>query len=97
MKGWAYNSKEDFFGASGAYFEVDGSHGKVKTTLSDRVYHVLEGAGQFTINDEVISVKATDVVIVPKDTPYDYQGKMKLFLVHAPAFDPTHEVKLEEK
>lgn len=97
MKGWAYNSKEDFPRASGVYFEVDGAHGKVKTTLSDRVYYVLEGKGEFIINDEIIPVEATDVVIVSKNTPYNYRGKMKLFLVHTPAFDPVHEVKLEEK
>ena len=29
LKGWAYNSKDDFLNASGAYFEVTGSHGMV--------------------------------------------------------------------
>jgi mannose-6-phosphate isomerase-like protein (cupin superfamily) len=97
LKGWAYNSKEDFLGASAAYFEVDGAHGKVKTTLSDRIYFILEGKGEFIINDKIIPVEATDVVIVPKNTPYDYRGKMKLFLVHTPAFNADHEIKLEEK
>ncbi|RLG16227.1 hypothetical protein DRN63_04425, partial [Nanoarchaeota archaeon] len=84
--------------ASAAYFEVSGRHGKVKTTKSDRVYLVLEGEGEFIINDEVIPVKATDVIIVPKNTPYDYRATsdiLKLFLVHCPAYDPEAEVKLE--
>ena len=84
--------------ASGAYFEVTGRHGKVKTTHSDRVYLVLEGSGNFTIGDETFSVEAMDMLIIPKNTPYDYKtsnGTMKLFLVHTPAYNADAEVKLE--
>ena len=95
LNGLAYSSKEDFPRASAAYFEVTGSHGKVKSKKSDRVYLVLDGEGEFAINGKIIQVKKTDVVIVPKNTPYDYSGKMKLFLVHAPAFDADAEVKLK--
>jgi mannose-6-phosphate isomerase-like protein (cupin superfamily) len=98
LKGWAYNSKEDFENASAAYFELTGSHGEVKTTLSDRVYFVVEGEGEFEIDGEKISVEKEEVVVVPKNTPYDYRAKggvLKLFLVHVPAFDPEYEVKLE--
>lgn len=98
IKGWAFNSKEDFENASAAYFEVTGSHGKIKTTRSDRVYLVLEGKGEFIINNEVVPVEKDDVVIVPKNTTYDYRTTgevLKLFLVHAPAFDPKKEVKLK--
>lgn len=98
LKGWVYSSKEDFENASVAYFEVTESHGKVKTTRSDRVYFVIDGEGEFIIDEEIISVKESDVVIVPKNTPYDYKVKkhhiLKLFLVHIPAYDPEAEVKL---
>lgn len=98
LRGWAYNSKEDFPNASVAYFEVTGKHGMIKNTVSDRVYLVLDGKGEFIINDEIIPIKKTDVVIIPQNTPYDYQAKegvLKLFLVHAPAFDSSGDVKLE--
>lgn len=98
LKGWAFNSKEDFERASAAMFEVTGRHGKVKSLISDRVYLVLEGKGEFIINGEVIPVEKDDVIIIPKNTPYDYrvaEGTMKLYLVHIPAFDETKEVKLE--
>ena len=98
LKGWAYNSKNDFPNASATYFEVTGKHGKIKTTKSDRVYLVLEGKGEFIINDKVINVEKDDVIIVPKNTPYDYKAKrgiMKLFLVHTPAFEPEAEEKLK--
>lgn len=98
LKGWSYSSREDFENASCAYFEVTGSHGKLKTTLSDRVYYVVDGEGELEIKGKKIPVKRSDVVIVPKNTPYDYRaidGMLKLFLVHTPAFDPEYEVKLE--
>jgi len=98
LKGWAINSKEDFEGASAAMFEVTGRHGKVKSLISDRIYLVLEGKGKFVINGKVIPVEKDDVIIVPKNTPYDYKavkGKLKLYLIHIPAFDDKKEVKLE--
>lgn len=98
LKGRAYSDASDFKDASVAVFEVTGSHGKVKSLVSNRVYYVLDGKGEFIINDKVIPVEKTDVVIVPKNTAYDYRAKngtMKLFLVHSPSFDPDAEVKLE--
>lgn len=61
IKGFAYNSKEDFEKASATYIEVDGRHGKIKN-------------------------------IIPKNTPYDYEGRMKLFLVDCPAFEEDADV-----
>ncbi len=98
LKGIAYNSKEDFKDASVAYFEVTEAHGKVKTTLSDRIYFILDGEGEFVIDGKKVQVRKTDVVIIPKNTPYDYRAKksiLKLFLVHVPAYDPKYEVKLK--
>lgn len=98
LKGWAFNSKEDFPGASAAYFEVTGKHGRVKTTSSDRIYFVIDGTGEFDIDGKIVSVGKTDVLIVPKNTPYDYKATskvLKLFLVHSPAFQPEADIKLE--
>ena len=98
LKGVAYNSKEDFKKASAALFEVTGRHGKVKSLVSDRIYLVLEGKGEFIANEKIVPVEKNDVIIIPKNTPYDYKavrGTLKLFLVHAPAFDENKEVKLE--
>ncbi len=99
LKAKAYNSREDFENASAAVFEVTGSHGKIKTTLSDRIYYVLQGSGEFEINGNKFSVTKTDVIIVPKNTSYNYRATnhtvLKMFLVHTPAFDETFEIKLE--
>ncbi len=98
LEAWVYSSKEDFANASGIYFEVTGRHGKIKTSLSDRVYFVIEGQGEFIIDEQRHPVKDKDMIIIPKNTPYDYkavEGMLKLFLVHTPAFDPEHEHSLE--
>lgn len=98
LKAKAINSKDDFANASAAYFEVTGSHGKVKTEISDRIYLVLDGEGEFTIDGQPTLVHKDDVVIVPKNTPYDYRAVndtvLKLYLVHTPAYDPEFERKL---
>lgn len=99
LKGWSYNSKDEFDNTSAAYIEIsDKKHGKVRTRRSDRVYYVAEGSGVFAIEDKEIEVNFTDVVIIPKNTIYDFWAKkgttMKLFLVHSPAFDPEYEETL---
>ena len=98
LKGRAYNSSDDFAGLSGALFEVTGSHGRTKTPVSDRVYLILDGEGEFNIDGEIFMVKKTDMVVVPKDTFYDYKAlnntTLKMFLVHTPAFDPAKEERV---
>jgi len=98
-KGLAYNSKDDFKRASALYIEVTKRHGLSKTTKSDRIYYVLEGNGEFIIKDKKYKVDKTDVIIVEKNTPYDYKalgkGTLKMFMLHVPAFDPKYVVELE--
>ncbi len=100
LKGWILSSVEDFPRASGAYFEVTGNHGKVKTKKSDRTYFVISGSGEFIINGNVILVKRHDMIIIPKDTLYDYKatrGKtLKLFLLHTPAYNRDAEVRYDK-
>src|SRR5438067_883592 len=96
---WVYNTKEEFAAASAAYFEVTASHGLTMSTANDRVYYVIEGHGEFIMGGETIPVTATDVVIVPKNTEYDYWAAsgqtLKLLLVHTPAFEAEAEVKMD--
>lgn len=60
---------------------------------------MIDGEGEFFINDKTINVKKNDVIVVPKNTPYNYRlkkGILKLFLVHTPAYDPKYEIKLNK-
>lgn len=74
---------------------LDGRHGKSKTTVSDRVVYILEGEGEFIVGENVFDVRQTDIIIIPKNTAFDCNGKMKYLLVHVPAYDHDHEVSLE--
>ncbi len=69
---------------------------KMRILDTDRLYFVIKGKGEFIINSEVIPVKETDVVIIPKNTPYEYRGIMKCFLVNSPAFDRSKEIIMEK-
>ncbi len=98
VKGWNYNTKEDFENISVCYAEIKEPFGKVKSTISDRLYFIIEGKAEFNVDGKKFNVSKEDVVIVPKDTPYSYSPKtdvVKLLEVNSPAFDPDYDVKLE--
>lgn len=95
IKGFEYNTKQDFANASVVFAKVKGRHGKIKNVKSDRVYIVVDGEGKFVIDGKETEVKKNDVVIVPKNSPYDYQGNMKIFPVDCPAFEKDADMKLE--
>lgn len=100
LKGWAYNTKEDFSRASAAYFEITGSHGKTTATESDRIYYIIDGEGEFEINNEIIHVVKSDVCILPKNIEYNYRalnGVLKMLLVHTPAYDQDKEINEKAK
>jgi mannose-6-phosphate isomerase-like protein (cupin superfamily) len=98
----AYNAKKDFEQASVGIIEVRGRHGRVNNPVSDRTYLVLEGEGEFYFGGEVgqqeetIRVKKDDVLLIPKGTVYDYQGQMRLFLVHSPAYEQDSDIHYDD-
>jgi mannose-6-phosphate isomerase-like protein (cupin superfamily) len=95
IKGYEYNTKEDFEKASVAFAKVKGKHGKLKNIKSDRVYIITEGKGKFIIDGKEVEVEAKDVIIIPKGTPYDYSGDMELFVVDTPSFEKEADIFLE--
>lgn len=94
-----YNTKEDFGRASLEMVEARGRHDRIKQPISDRAYVVLEGEGEFFFADEeggeVVAVARYDVAIVPKNTVYDYRGRMRPLLLHAPACEQDSGVHLD--
>ncbi|MBO0791195.1 MAG: cupin domain-containing protein [Ktedonobacteraceae bacterium] len=96
LVGWAYNETTVFPNASAAYIETTASHGRIKNTRSDIVYYVIEGSGKFLVNDQWVPVEQHDVVIIPRETTYDFEAidsTLKLFLVHTPAYHPDFDIK----
>ena len=54
-----------------------------KSTL---VYRILDGNGEFIVEDESIFVKAGDVITIKPNTIFAYKGKMLLILEMTPNF-----------
>ena len=91
MKLNIYNINNNF---SAAHIEINGKHGKLKCIGEDRIYFIISGKGKFIIDDKEKEVSENDLVFVPKNTPYNFEGKMTYFLVCSPAFKPEDDVWL---
>lgn len=64
------------------------NHKKTTQTSSDRLYYVLEG--ELVINKNLKAQKG-DVVYIPKNIEYTYEGTFKAVIINSPAF------KVEDK
>jgi mannose-6-phosphate isomerase-like protein (cupin superfamily) len=95
IKGVAFNTHREFPDMSAEILHVNGWHGMVKSLNSTRCFHILDGSGLFLVAGKEIPVIAGDVVFVPHNTPHDFNGAMKLFLVHSPAYRKELVVQLE--
>ncbi len=60
-------------------------------------YIVLEGNGQFFLDDEEVPVQKGDFVSIAPKTRIYYKGKMKLILVINPTWKPENEVETKPK
>lgn len=95
LKGFSYNSHDQFPRACVSYLEADGEH-KLSTCLtSDLFYYIITGEGEFMVGGERFKVAATDAVLVPKNTEYGYFGKMSYVLFMTPSFTPDCEIRSE--
>jgi len=94
VKGFSFNTKEQFARMSAAKFICKGKHPPMKSLNSDRLYFILKGKGVFVIEGKKVIVRKDEVVVIPKNTPYHYSGNMECFLVHSPAFEKEKEIRL---
>ncbi|MEK7065953.1 MAG: cupin domain-containing protein, partial [Patescibacteria group bacterium] len=53
---------------------------------SDAFYYVIEGAGDFHVNGETVSVQGGDLVFIPRGTPYFDSGNMRMIAFNSPRF-----------
>ena len=82
---------------SGSLIIIDGDHEALKCIAEDRIYFVVSGNGQFTIDGEEYEVTQDDVLFVPMNTEYNFIGTMKLFLVCSPEFNKEHDVFINKE
>lgn len=62
----------------------------------DAVYYVLEGSGEFFIEDEKFTVEKGDLVFIPKGVKYKDSGRLTLLSVSVPKFDIDKWVIVED-
>lgn len=55
------------------------------------IYLFLEGEGTFVLNDEEVSVKAGDMLVIEPGTRIYYFGCLKQVLITTPAYDEKYE------
>lgn len=79
---------------SGAMGEINGIRGKIRNVNERRIYFILKGKGKFIVNGEEHDVAKSDLVFIPKNTPYNIEGNMKYFLVCSPEFNPANDVAM---
>lgn len=77
VRSWNYKLQHLDPKQSVVYAELDGDHGEVSTNNQERIYYILDGEGEFTINGEVTKVEKLDVITVPPHTKYDYKPTNK--------------------
>lgn len=59
-------------------------------------YFVLEGGGEFVVDQKVVSVETGDKISIQPNTPFYYKGKMKLLLVTNPPWTEDGEILVKE-
>jgi mannose-6-phosphate isomerase-like protein (cupin superfamily) len=78
-----------------AKIELKGRHGKIKNKVSTTTYYILRGEAEFIIKGSTEKASEGDVVVVPKNTPYDIKGNSVYLVFHSPAYNPRDEKNLE--
>ena len=62
-----------------------------KNIRSDRVYYILEGKLIVRKDNKEFVAELGDVIFIPKNTEYHFEGTFKAILVNSPAFRPEDE------
>lgn len=59
----------------------------VKHLKTNQLTFVLDGEGKVVVNDEILEIKANDVVYIPKNSTHSFiafSDELKLFHIHLP-------------
>ena len=80
------------------WVRIDGRHKRLASTTGDRVYYVIEGEGRFQVGDDApwVTAGAGDVVFIPRDVPYELEGRLSYLVINGPAFGPGSDRYVED-
>jgi mannose-6-phosphate isomerase-like protein (cupin superfamily) len=78
------------------WVRLEGRHRRLVCHESERVYYILEGSASFVLGESGPEpVGAGDVVVIPRGTPYDFEGRITYLVMNGPAFRPGSDIYLE--
>ena len=82
-----------------ARIEINGRYpeqGFTRNLRSHEVVYVIEGAGKVTVDETETTLTIGDVVHIPPDTPFAWDGHMTLIMACDPPFEPTQYELINE-
>ncbi|MCK4730136.1 MAG: cupin domain-containing protein [Candidatus Aenigmarchaeota archaeon] len=62
-----------------------------KNTRSDRIYYVFEGKLIVKKDNKEFAAESGDIIFIPKNTKYCFEGTFKAILINTPPFNPQDE------
>jgi len=75
------------------WVRIDGTHRRLRTDASTRLYYVVDGDGWFEFGEEPrLELQSGDVVVVPRGTPYALGGALTYLVINGPAFREGDDV-----
>ncbi len=91
-----YLTKEDNMGYSVVRTHLNGKHPYMKNISSNRTYYLINGSAIFYFEDQRITLKDGEMLVIPKNTKYAFKGKFDAILIDHPAFDSKDDIIYEE-
>jgi mannose-6-phosphate isomerase-like protein (cupin superfamily) len=75
------------------WVRIDGTHRRLRTDASTRLYYFVDGDGWFEFGEEPrLELRSGDVVVVPRGTPYALGGTLTYLVINGPAFREGDDV-----
>ncbi len=75
---------------------LKGKHPLMKNTISNRTYYIINGCGLFCVNKKEYKVQAGDMLTIPKNTKYKFEGEFDAILISSPQFNAKYDVIYNE-
>ena len=90
-------SKDDNESASIVVSTMDGKHPKMKNVSSIGMYCIKKGTATFFVNNTSFEVEENDVITIPANTEYSFEGSFEAFMICIPPFRPEDCIIMDDK
>lgn len=87
-----YITANDGLGYSLVRTHLNGRHPLMKNTSSHRTYYFIFGSAKFYVGKEVFELTSGEMMTIPKNTKYSFEGNFEALLLSVPAFNPAEDI-----